>query len=231
MRRLVLLPILAVLALAPPLAMYALASPGTAAADGRLLAVVGPGYSISLTDETGARVQRLAPGTYTIDIDDRSAEHNFRLIGPGVNAGTDIEFVGRRTVTVTLRDGMYTYVCDPHPYEMSGQFTVGSPPTTTTTPPPPPPANRLVATVGPGRTITLTRGGRRVTSLRPGVYRITVRDRSRFHNFHLQGPGVNRRTTVPFVGTQTWRVTLRKGTYRFRCVPHALGMRGSFRVA
>lgn len=233
MRRLVFLSVLAVLALAPPVAMYALASPGAAAADGKLLATVGPGPTIGLVDEAGAMVTRLAPGTYTIEIDDRSAEHNFHLIGPGgVSAGTTIAFVGVTTITVTLGDGEYTYVCDAHAYDMLGRFAVGNPPSTptTTSPPPAPPSNRLVATVGPGPTITLTRGGRKVTALRRGVYRITVRDRSRLHNFHLIGPGISRKTGVPFVGTQTWRVTLRPGLYRYRCNPHVGFMRGTVRV-
>jgi plastocyanin len=92
------------------------------------------------------------------------------------------------------------------------------------------PATRLVATVGPGFTITLTKGGRKVTTLRPGAYRITVRDRSRFHNFALRGAGVRRSTTVSFVGTQTWSVRLRRGQHTYVCTPHALHMKGSFRV-
>ena len=73
--------------------------------------------------------------------------------------------------------------------------------------------------------------GARVRSTARGRVNLTVRDRSRFHHFHLIGPGVNRRTTVGFVGTQTWRLTLRPGLYRFLCDPHARrGMRGSFRV-
>ena len=72
--------------------------------------------------------------------------------------------------------------------------------------------------------------GARIAGVRAGLVTIVVRDRSRFHNFHLTGPGVNRRTSVAFVGTQTWRVRIRKGaTYRFVCDPHAGQMRGSFK--
>lgn len=92
------------------------------------------------------------------------------------------------------------------------------------------PATPLVATVGPGSTITLTRGGKKVTTLRPGAYRITVRDRSRSHNFALTGPGLRRLTTVSFVGTRTWNVTLRRGKHTFVCTPHASFMRGTFTV-
>ena len=95
----------------------------------------------------------------------------------------------------------------------------------------PPATRRLVATVGPGFTISLrTPAGARVTTIARGAYTITVRDRSRLHNFHLIGPRVNRRTTVAARGTFTWRVTLRAGRYRFVCDPHAAVMRGGFRV-
>ena len=93
-------------------------------------------------------------------------------------------------------------------------------------------ATKLVANVGPGFTITITKGGKKVTSLKPGSYSITVNDKSTFHNFHLTGPGsVNKKTTVAFKGTKTWTVTLKKGTYRYVCDPHASQMKGSFKVA
>ena len=70
-----------------------------------------------------------------------------------------------------------------------------------------------------------------MTRLKAGRYRIVVRDRSTMHNFHLSGPGVNKRTTVRFRGSTTWTVTFRKGrTYRFVCDPHAMRMKGSFRA-
>lgn len=91
---------------------------------------------------------------------------------------------------------------------------------------------RLVATVGPGETITLrTAAGAAVRSLRAGVYTISVRDRSSEHNFRLSGPGVSRATGVGATGTSTWKVTLRRGgAYRFVCDPHADDMRGTFRA-
>jgi hypothetical protein len=57
-----------------------------------------------------------------------------------------------------------------------------------------------------------------------------VRDRSRFHDFHLTGPGVDQATTVPFVGTVTWTVTLTAGIYTFVCDPHSSVMHGTFGV-
>src|SRR5262249_10998820 len=90
---------------------------------------------------------------------------------------------------------------------------------------------RLVATVGPGYTINVrTAAGAPVRSVRAGLVPITVRDRSAEHDFHLSGPGVNKSTTVDWVGTKTWRVRVAPGkTYRFACDPHAAMMHGSFR--
>ena len=91
---------------------------------------------------------------------------------------------------------------------------------------------RVVGTVGPGFTIGLKLDGKKVTRLRAGGrYRFVVNDRSSAHDFHLIGPGVNRVITgVAFRGTRSIVVTLRRGTYRFVCDPHASSMRGSFRA-
>lgn len=91
-------------------------------------------------------------------------------------------------------------------------------------------ATKLVATVGPGFTISLTKGGKKVTKLAPGAYTITVRDRSTIHNFFLRGPRVTRNSGVAFQGTRTWNLTLRKGKYTFVCTPHATMMKGAFTV-
>jgi plastocyanin len=55
-------------------------------------------------------------------------------------------------------------------------------------------------------------------------------DKSNIHNFHLTGPGVNKLTSTPWVGTKTWTVKLKKGIYRFVCDPHATIMKGVLRV-
>ena len=88
---------------------------------------------------------------------------------------------------------------------------------------------KLVGTVGPGYSITLTKNGSRVQKLKAGTYSITVNDRASIHDFHLMGPGVNKKTSVSGTGKSTWTVTLQKGkTYRFVCDPHASIMKGSF---
>jgi plastocyanin len=89
----------------------------------------------------------------------------------------------------------------------------------------------LNAVDGPGFTITLKKGKTKVTSLKAGKYKIVVKDLSNIHNFHLTGPGVNKKTGVGPKGTFTWTVTLKKGTYKYVCDPHRAFMKGSFRVA
>jgi plastocyanin len=86
-------------------------------------------------------------------------------------------------------------------------------------------AGKLVATVGPGFTITMS-----AKSVKAGAYVITVKDRSSIHDFHLTGPGLNKKTSVSAVGTFTWKVTLKKGTYKFVCDPHASIMKGTLKV-
>jgi plastocyanin len=89
---------------------------------------------------------------------------------------------------------------------------------------------KLAALVGPGFNISLKKGTKKVTKLKPGKYLIVVSDKSDLHNFHLKGPGVNKKTGVAFKGTVKWTVTLKKGTYKFICDPHAIVMKGSFKV-
>jgi plastocyanin len=84
---------------------------------------------------------------------------------------------------------------------------------------------------GPGFNISLKKSGKKVTSLKAGKYKIVIKDLSNIHNFHLKGPGgVDKKTGVGAQGTFTWKVTLKKGTYKFICDPHAAIMKGSFKV-
>ena len=88
----------------------------------------------------------------------------------------------------------------------------------------------LQARVADPVSISLTIGGQKVSSLKPGKYTIVVKDEAGDHDFHLTGPGVNKSTTVGGTGTQTWKVTLKAGTYTYMCDPHASFMKGSFTV-
>jgi len=84
---------------------------------------------------------------------------------------------------------------------------------------------KLLGTVGPGFTITLTK-----KPTKAGKYALVVSDKSSIHNFHLTGPGVNVKTSVAATGSKTFRITLKKGKYSFVCEPHAATMHGTFRI-
>jgi hypothetical protein len=92
----------------------------------------------------------------------------------------------------------------------------------------------LVAKVGPGDACSLKVltgiGYTRLSSLPRGRYSFRVEDRSNSDNFHLVGPGLDRRTSRAFVGTISWTARLRKGVYAFRSDAHPLKMSGRFRV-
>jgi len=93
-------------------------------------------------------------------------------------------------------------------------------------------AGVLTGSVGEGDAYVITlmdSTGAPVTSLKAGSYTVKVKDASKIHNFHLTGPGVDQKSTVPEVTEATWTVTLQAGTYTFKCDPHAK-MTGSFTV-
>jgi hypothetical protein len=177
-----------------------------------LTGTVGPSFTISLRDASGTRVTHLDPGTYTIAVNDLGDIHNFHLSGPGVDQMTEVEAQGVVTWTVTFRDGIYTYRCDPHSNTRRGRFAVGSATLST-----PVVVTRLSGKVGPGAAIRLTNSaGKRAARVKAGRYRITVQDVSRIENFHLSGPGVNRKTGLRFRGKATWTVDLKAGRYTYR---------------
>ena len=89
----------------------------------------------------------------------------------------------------------------------------------------------LTGTVGPGFTITLKQGSKTVKTLKAGTYAFKISDKSNIHNFHLTGPGVNKKTSVSGTGTVTWTLKLAKGTYKYVCDPHKTIMHGSFTVS
>ena len=79
-------------------------------------------------------------------------------------------------------------------------------------------------TVGPGFTIKMV-----TKPTKAGKIKLVINDRSNVHNFHLTGPGVNVKTSVSAIGTKTFTITLKKGTYKFICDPHPF-MKGSFTI-
>ena len=87
-------------------------------------------------------------------------------------------------------------------------------------------AKPLTGTVGPGFTITMNK-----KTVKSGTYVITVHDLASIHDFHLTGPGVNKKTSVAGTGTTKWTVKLTKGTYHFVCDPHQTIMHGVLNVS
>src|SRR5512132_1204947 len=203
------------IALVTLLAALVLPSAVAQADNPKLVAVVGTNdaFVISLRDGDGNAVTQLAPGTYDIAVSDRSESHNFHLKGPGVDQSTPIGEKQEITWTVTIGDGRYTYVCDAHASQMRGYFLAGA-----ITP------IAFTGSVGPKKSISL-----KPKSALPGPATVTVNDRSKTDNFHLTGPGVNKKTGLKTRGKVTWTVTLQPGVYRYRS-DKTNKLRGSFVV-
>jgi hypothetical protein len=103
-------------------AALAFALPGTAATP-KLVATVGPSESITLRTAAGTPVRSLRAGVYTVVVKDRSGEHNFRIVGPGVSKATGVDSTGTVTWKVKLLRGKgYRFLCDPHSDDMRGSF-------------------------------------------------------------------------------------------------------------
>ena len=98
--------------------MSAIAALPVLAATPKFNGTVGPGFTISLAKKP------TKAGKTTFVIRDRSSIHNFHLRGPGVNETTSVSAVGSKSFTVTLKKGKYTFLCDPHPTQMKGSFTI-----------------------------------------------------------------------------------------------------------
>src|SRR5947207_8129713 len=140
----------------------------TGSPSANLNGLVGPGFNISLKNADGTGVSHLDPGTYTIDVNDQAIDHNFHLRGPGVDQATDIEGMGTTTWTVTVTDGTYTFLCDAHPVQMKGSFTVGA------VPPPSPVVPKLNGRITSKAISLKTSAGAKVKTLQQNTYRITV---------------------------------------------------------
>jgi plastocyanin len=204
MRRLLLITALAAAAISLPAA--ATGEPAVT-----LTGVVGPAPTITLKNPDGTNVTHLEVGTYQISVDDRADIHNFHLFGPGVEQQTVVENVETASWTVTFTDGTYTFRCDPHAAQMKGTFTVGN------VPPPPPPPAKLNGKVT-ARTISLKDAstGAKVRTLVTGKFKVAVTDTAKTQNFHLTGPGVNKKTGIKARVKATWTLTLAPGKYRYR---------------
>ncbi|HMC71252.1 MAG TPA: plastocyanin/azurin family copper-binding protein, partial [Mycobacteriales bacterium] len=92
----------------------------------QLVADVGhdDAFSISLNDQDGKPIRKLAAGTYKLVVNDESSIHNFHLMGGSVDKSTTVSQKGKQTFTVTFSAGSYSFMCDPHARSMHGDFTV-----------------------------------------------------------------------------------------------------------
>jgi len=94
----------------------------------------------------------------------------------------------------------------------------------------------LKGVTGPGYSVSLTKGGKKVKTLKAGKYRIVVNDRSSFHSSVLERekpdkPKLEKDLTgVGFTGTKTVVMTLKPGSWRFYCSIHESQMHQEFRV-
>ena len=95
-------------------------------------------------------------------------------------------------------------------------------------------APKLKGTVGPGFSISLTQGGKKVKTLKPGPYTFVVSDKASIHNFVLEretgGKFEKAITSVSFKGTKNATITLKKGKWKYYCKPHEAMMFGFFTV-
>ena len=78
--------------------------------------------------------------------------------------------------------------------------------------------------------INMRSAGQKARRLDPGKYLIIIKDASTKDNFHIKGPGVDKRTGVGKKGTVRWTVTLSRGTYTFKSDKRAK-LHGSFTVS
>ena len=84
--------------------------------------------------------------------------------------------------------------------------------------------------VAPGTPNTTSYGG--AAFLKAGPYTFVIHDGSALHSFGLDGPNGFAKdfTTVPFKGTKTVTLNLKKGKYKYYCVAHESTMFGHFKV-
>jgi plastocyanin len=94
----------------------------------------------------------------------------------------------------------------------------------------------LTGTVGKNNAYKISladSSGKKVTTLKPGTYKVVIHDDSTFHNYELDGPHGKSWsfTSVPFTGTKTITLKLVAGKYKAYCAPHESTMFQHFTVA
>ena len=94
----------------------------------------------------------------------------------------------------------------------------------------------LKGVTGPGYSVSLTKGGKKVKSLKAGKYKLVVTDKSTLHNSVLERekpakPKLEKDiTSSGFTGTKTVVMTLKPGSWRFYCSVHESQMHQDFKV-
>jgi plastocyanin len=94
----------------------------------------------------------------------------------------------------------------------------------------------LKGVVGPGYSIKLTKGGKKVKSLKAGTYKFVISDKSTFHNFtvekeHPSKPKIEKHiTSTAFTGSKTMVIKLVPGSWRYYCSIHESQMHSDFTV-
>ena len=94
----------------------------------------------------------------------------------------------------------------------------------------------LKGVVGPGFTISLKKGGKKIKTLKAGKYKIVISDKSDFHNFTLEREKPSKPHMEKLIsstggtGTKTLVWTLKPGNWRAYCSIHEAEMQQNFKV-
>jgi len=94
----------------------------------------------------------------------------------------------------------------------------------------------LKGVVGPGFTISLKKGGKKVRTLKAGKYKFVITDKAKIHNYTVERekpsrPKLEKRiTSTSFTGSKTLVMTLKPGSWRAYCSVHEALMHIDFKV-
>ncbi len=224
-----------------------------AAVSSTLHANVGPGFDISLTFDDGTAVMALPAGSYRIVVTDQAEDHDFHLLGPGVDESTGVETRASTSWTVTFRNNSsYNFLCDPHADSMFGRFEVGAVAdepaagggggggggggTKPGSAAPPKATGKILATVLAGvdsaGKVKLTLKGKPVKTLGQGSYKIVVADSSPRNDVMLRriGGASTPLTGLLFVGRRTITTQLTAGRWKLYSSPREAASGVFFRV-
>ena len=219
---------------------------------------VDGGLQISYADSSKVG-SNVPPGTYTINLnnngaDDLGVDHIFHLTGPGVDykaANVDTTAV----FSVTFQAGAtYRFFDDLNPKISQTILATTAPAATTTNPLPPTPVTSstkataggvvgsqaapplrpsrgtLTATVSASGKVTLSYHGKVVSSLKAGLYTVSVTDSSKKSGFVIQESHkvATAVSTAPFTGKKSKKLDLSKGQWFF--YPSFIGQKTYFVV-